>query len=425
MNQQGSAPLPQGSASLILDAVRAAGTVSRVGIAQVTGLTGASVTNIVRKLIEQGLVVEVGRAESTGGKPRTLLQLNASARYAVGVHLDHSAITYVITDLAGTSIVELIRHGSIDLPPQETVALMAREISRLIEQQGIDRSLVLGVGLVSPGPLSSTDGIRLAPAFMKDWEDFPLDTALADLSGFPVLLENDATASAVGEYWSGGTEREANFAVLYMGTGFGAGIFTHGSHYRGASGNAGEIGHTSVDLNGPQCWCGMRGCVELLAGPAALVARAEANPALSQRLGLIALGQDVATAVRFAQIAQHARNGDPEAAALFHDSARYVAAAAHTIANILDLPMLVLTGASFEAASDFYLEAIAQTLAATHFSRANHTISVRLSKTAVTAAAIGGAALVLQTALVPERSSLFVRNVRATGLVSEIATISS
>src|SRR5665811_1344390 len=102
----------------IRDRIRAAGTISRAGLIQQTGLTGATISTAVRRLIDDGLVIETGRAESTGGKPRVLLQLNQTSRFAVGVHLDHSGITYVLTDLGGAVVARMSRTGAgVEDPP--------------------------------------------------------------------------------------------------------------------------------------------------------------------------------------------------------------------------------------------------------------------------------------------------------------------
>ena len=110
-SQPGLGAAHASSRSAILDLIRAAGTISRVELTRATGLTAATISTVVRRLIDDGLVLEVGRAESTGGKPRMLLQLDPSARYAVGVHLDHAGITYVIANLGGAIVARWRRPG--------------------------------------------------------------------------------------------------------------------------------------------------------------------------------------------------------------------------------------------------------------------------------------------------------------------------
>lgn len=389
------------STAVIVDALRAAGTISRVGLTDATGLTGATVSTVVRRLIDDGLVVEVGRAESTGGKPRVLLELDPTSRYAVGVHLDSASITCTVTDLAGTSVALATRPGPGTDAPATVLLRIAAEVERLVEDTGIDRERLLGIGVAAPGPLTSAGGMHRTPPAMRPWTDYPITAELSRLTGLPVLVENDATASAIGEYWAGGTDSEGSFAVLYMGTGLGAGFLLDGVAYRGSSGNAGEIGHTTLAVDGPLCWCGMRGCVEELAGPAAMVEEVRAVPGLAAGLGIPEDGTTRSVVEDFAAVARAASTGHPVARAVLEHSARYVAAAALTAVNLLDVRMLVLTGPSLAAAGDVYLPAVRELLATSLFARGDHPVDVRLSRTAATAPAVGGAALVLQSHLVP------------------------
>ncbi|MBO0901075.1 ROK family transcriptional regulator [Cellulomonas sp. zg-ZUI222] len=386
-----------GSRSAILDVIRAAGTISRVELTRATGLTAATVSTVVRRLLDEGLVVEAGRAESTGGKPRMLLQLDPDAGYAVGVHLDHAGITYVIANLGGQVVARWRRPGAGSDDPRDVVGRIAAEVAATTARVGVDGDRLLGVGVVSPGPLSTTTGMTLAPPVMQHWADFPLAEAIEDAVGLPVLLDNDATAAALGEYWSGGVPTGAVCAALYMGTGIGAGIIVDGTVYRGRSSNAGEIGHVCVDVDGPPCWCGSRGCVEVFAGPAAVVARAaEAGIALPGR----GVSED------FAALARAAARGEEEPARLLGESARYLAAAAQVLANVLDLDLLVLTGASFAQAGSLYLPVVQQRLADGFFARATHPVRVTISSQASEAAALGGAALVLQAEVAPRQAGM-------------------
>jgi len=385
------------SRSAILDVIRAAGTISRVELTRATGLTAATISTVVRRLIDEGLVVEAGRAESTGGKPRMLLQLDPAARYAVGVHLDHAGITYVIANLGGQVVARWRRPGTGADDPRDVVARIAGEIAATVARVGVEPARLLGLGVVSPGPLSTATGMTLAPPVMQHWAEFPLAEALEDAVGLPVLLDNDATAAALGEYWSGGVPTGAVCAALYMGTGIGAGIIVDGTVYRGRSSNAGEIGHVCVDVDGPVCWCGSRGCIEAFAGPGAVVARAA-------EAGIVLPGRSVSE--DFAALARAAARGEPEPVRLLAESARYLAAAAQVLANVLDLDLVVLTGASFAHAGSLYLPVVQERLTGGFFARATHDVRVTISSHASEAAAVGGAALVLQAELAPRQAGL-------------------
>ncbi|GGM93983.1 sugar kinase [Lentzea pudingi] len=387
------------SKAAVLDVIRAAGTISRVGLINATGLTGATISIAVRKLLDEGLVVETGHAESTGGKRRVLLQLNHDSRYAVGVHLDHGRITYVLTNLGGAVVARISRPGAGVREPSVIVRRMADEVAALVARVGVEPGQVLGLGLVSPGPLGASTGMTLTPPAMRQWEDYPVDLELSTATGLPVVLDNDATAAALGEHWSGGMGSASTSAALYMGTGIGAGIVIGGITYRGTSGNAGEIGHVCVDIMGPECWCGARGCIEALAGPGAVVAAARADPALARLVGTSRSHHSLAA--DFAAVSRAARQGEPQATAILERSARYVAVAARTLANVMDAEFIVLTGPSFAVAGSVYLPIVREDLDRSFFARGVHTVDVRLSHTAATAPAIGAAAMVLQSELVP------------------------
>jgi predicted NBD/HSP70 family sugar kinase len=395
-NPTGVGTAHQSSRAAMLDMIRASGQISRVELVHESGLTGATVSTVVRRLINDGLVVEVGRAESTGGKPAVLLSLDVDARFAVGIHLDHAGITYVIANLGGAVVGRWRRPGAGEDPPDVVVARVASELALFIARIGVDPDRLLGLGVVSPGPITSAIGMVLTPPVMEAWTDFPLADALREAVGLPVLFENDATAAAIGEYWAGPVETGRCFAALYMGTGIGAGIMVNGDVYRGSSGNTGEVGHVCVDVDGPSCWCGGRGCVEALAGPAAVVAAA-------REAGLKLPGTGVAG--DFASLARAATRGEGVPRTLVLRSARYLAVAAQALANILDLDQVVLTGPSFALSGSLYVPAIREQLSRTFFARASHPVEVVISAHALEAAAVGGAALVLQSELAPRRSS--------------------
>jgi predicted NBD/HSP70 family sugar kinase len=373
----------------VLDLIRAAGMISRVGLVNASGLTGGTISTVVRGLIDEGLVAETGHAESTGGKRRVMLQLNHFARYAVGVHLDDARITYVLTNLGGAVVARISRAGAGADEPASVVAAMAREVDALIDSVGVERDRILGLGLVSAHP----------PEFGQELER---------ATGLPVVLDNEATAAAIGEHWSGGVGATSTFAALYMGTGLGAGVVLGGTTYRGPSGRAGEIGHTCLDLDGPRCWCGARGCLEVLAGPGAVVAQARADRALTRAAGLVGGRTRAAAPVAtdFAAVSRAARRGNARALALLERSARYIAVAARSLANVLDLEVLVLTGSSFAIAGSVYLPVLRAELDSAFIARDAHPVSVRLSPSAASAPAIGAAAIVLQSELVPRQKGL-------------------
>jgi predicted NBD/HSP70 family sugar kinase len=384
-----------GARESIIDAIRASEPLSRVELAAMTGLTEAAVSMTVRRLLEEGLIVETGRTP-TAGKPRTLLRLDPGARVAVGIYLDELTTTYVLTGQTGGILSRLARPAPAGGDPEAVLRDLAADVNVLLAGSGVDPARCLGVGVVWPGPHSRPED---RPTRLHGWRGDDLSRRLATATGRPVLVENDATAAAVGEYWVARVGPEQAFAALYMGTGLGAGIVLQGRAMRGGRGNAGEFGHLGVEAGGPECWCGGRGCLEALAGPRAVVAAAIADPVAAAEAGLDPAGPRRSVAADFAAVARAARAGAPRCRELLEDSARYVAAAAESVVNLLDLDLVVLTGPGFAAASFLYGPAIMRRIAVADGRTWHRSVTVTVSLAAATASATGAAALVLQSHL--------------------------
>jgi len=382
---------------LVLDLIRAARAISRVELAAATGLTGATISEVVRELMSDGLVVEAGRGAPTGGKPRTMVQLNPLARYSVGVQLERNTCVIVVVDLAGRQVARTSFQGAAQLPPEQALSLVAAQVEALLATAAVDRDKVLGVGLVSYGPQDRRAGVLLTPQPTEEWLDYPVARRLAQSVGLPVVLDNDAAAAAIGEYWMGAVDPRSTYGCIYMATGIGGGVVVAGEVYRGSSSNSVEVGHISIDVDGDECPCGNVGCLENYAGPSALVRQAVATPGLAQRLALDPTGDDFLT--EFARIAAAANSGDPEARGLVERSARYLGSAAVTLTSLFDVDAIVLAGPSFAVAGSIYQAVIQQEVDRRMFARRAHRVRVVPSVNGSDAAAIGGAVLVLQSEL--------------------------
>ncbi|MEU3917938.1 ROK family transcriptional regulator [Streptomyces sp. NPDC029004] len=247
------------NAALVLDLLRTAGErgISRMELAERTGLTPQAVSKITARLREEGLAVEAGRRASTGGRPGTVLRLVPSAGHAVGLHLDRDELTAVLLDLSGAPVA--VRTAPLDLGAGAKAVLerVAGEVEALPTAGG----RVLGVGAAMPGPLDHATGVAHRVTGFPQWDGFPLRDALAVRLGHAVVLDKDTNAAALALALRGAGE---SFAYLHLGTGLGAGLVLGGALYRGARTGAGEFGHQVIQLDGPQCACGRRGCIEAL-----------------------------------------------------------------------------------------------------------------------------------------------------------------
>jgi predicted NBD/HSP70 family sugar kinase len=402
------APPRFGSRGRALELIRSQGPISRVELAQRTGLTQATISHVVRSLIRDGLVSEVGRGQPTRGKPRMMLEVNPDARLGIGVQLGAESIVYVVVNLSGSVVGRLRTQGAGDRQPAEVVAAMASDITALLDGLGLDRSLVVGVGLVSPGPIDRENGVILRPPSLVSWSGYALRAEFEAATGLRVSVDNDATAAALGEHWLGATDDSRAYACVYMVSGIGAGIVIDGTVYRGVSSNVGEIGHVTVDVHGELCSCGNRGCLELFASPPAIVARAAAAVAD----GTLDIRLTGATQTDLAMLGIAAMRGDLVAYEILVDAADILAAGIVSMLNLFGLDLVVLGGSAFASTASIYLDRVQNAVDTATFARESLRVKVRLSANVHDAAALGAATLVLQEQLDPRS----LRSVSMTGV---------
>ncbi|MEU1623576.1 ROK family transcriptional regulator [Streptomyces sp. NPDC005722] len=393
---------------MVLDQIQLADGISRVEIAQKTGLTPQTVSGIVRRLLDEGIVREDGASRGAGGgKPRTTLRVNADAGNAVGLVFDPVELTCSVVDLLGRPLVVKRRPTPPGTDPTHVVAAMADLVAEVLTEADVPRGNVLGLGLATPGPIDQRNGMIVAPPQLAHWTRVPLQQMLSDATGLPVTLDNDATAAAVGERWSGAGRGVANFAYLFFGTGIGGGLVLNHQVYRGGSLNAGEFGHSTVVSDGPECYCGNRGCLEGLANPSAIVAEAHRRLAEKPGASLLspAFDRDPAS-VDHAAVQLAAGAGDEVAAAVVDEAARHVGTVAVSIANFIDVDLIILGGHGIQHVESRYVDAVASALASRPLARHIRVVQVAASPLGSDAAVVGSAALVLHATYSPQLSSL-------------------
>lgn len=391
-------PSSENTRSAILDLVRSSGTVSRIELAEMSGLTPTSITRIVKTLIDDRLVVETGFGDATGGKRRSLLEINPHARYAVGLSLEDTHVTYVATDIGGNVVGKREAPGIGRSSPATEIVRIADELREFFEELDLPTEDIVGVGVAGAG-LDLGASVERLSLTADEWDSFAVQEALQALVGLPVVRDNDAACAALGQFWVGRIPATQGFATLYMSRGFGLGLMSGGSVARGASSNTGEIGHMVVDIDGPECWCGSRGCLEMLAAPRAIVAEAMADDSLVSVLGLA--GDDEHLRADYDSVARAAVEGEERCRAIVDRSAQYVAAAVLSVVNVLDLDRIYLAGPGFIDAGEIYADAIRETVGRRARTRTIHAVTVELSDPGLETSAVGAATLALQYVLTP------------------------
>jgi predicted NBD/HSP70 family sugar kinase len=381
--------------AVVLDAIRTTGQVSRVELAALTGLTNQTVSNVVRKLLDAGLVAESGQAPSSGGKRRTLLTIRADGACAVGVHLDPDAAVIVVVDLAGEVIGSRRLRLTDPGDPADVVDRIARTTGRLLDRSAVDRTRLLGLGIAAPGPLDGTTGAVVSPPNFPGWGRVPLADMFAKATGLPVALDNDATAAAIGERWIGGADRAGSFLFIYLGTGVGAGIVLNNTVLHGDSGNAGEFGHMAVEPGDRVCHCGAMDCLGPYVSPAAIIddlLRLHGSGA-ADRIGLTGTPDSVHH--DWKALRRAARAGDADACDVVRRAARRIGEAARGAASLLDVSRVVLGGEALRGIEPIIREEVEAAVNRTSVARTIRSVAVEQSVIGETVGAVGAASLVL------------------------------
>jgi predicted NBD/HSP70 family sugar kinase len=287
------------AAAAILFTVRDHGPLSRADVARHARLSQSVVSTLTRELIDRGVLEEVGTRREELGRPSIMLRLRGEQAFFVGFSLTGGEARGILTDLAGTVRCQAAL-AAADTRPQAIVSLLGDLTERLLAESGVPRPRLAGAGLALSGLI---DGSKRAciQSTVLGWRNVPVGEMLELSLAIPVSVENDANAVALGERLYGAARRHESFAVLSIGHGIGSGVFVSGRLHRGAHGVSGELGHCTVDLDGPACRCGKRGCLEAVAAVPALLQQAQsaglAAESLEELEDLAAGGSEPAAAI--------------------------------------------------------------------------------------------------------------------------------
>jgi glucokinase-like ROK family protein len=339
----------------IIDLIRfTSGGISRVELARRMNLTRAGITAIVDDLLAVGLVRE-GEERYLNGRKPIVLEINPTRGWVIGIDIGASHLMMVLADFSARVVEELDTHLDINQGPQICLDQVNTLVRRLLAQNNLTIDDVAAIGTGVPGPVVSEAGTVSGPPTMPGWDGYPIRDHLQSMWDRPVTLNNDAELGALGEWAYGAGRGERNLAYIKVGTGVGSGLLLEGQLYRGATGTAGEIGHTTIDENGPVCTCGNRGCLEAYSGGGALVRKAREAVQLHQRTQLSDLVgrpdfgvQDVITA---------ARCGDLVAQRIVAEAGSLLGAAVANMVNLFN-PGMVVVGGSVSQIGDLLIEPI-------------------------------------------------------------------
>ena len=331
------------------------GGISRAELARKIDLTRSTVSTIVTDLLVDGLVRETESGPATGGRRPILLEINPRRGYIVGVDMGVTHLSLVITDFLAHVLYEKEIPFDIRSGPQVCLEVVDHDVRELLKQAGITFDQVLAVGVGVPGPVLAEEGIVSAPPIMPGWDGHPIRAHLQGLWHCPVSLNNDAELGALGEWAFGAGRVRRHMAYIKVGSGIGAGLILDGRIYRGASGLAGEIGHLTIQENGPLCDCGNRGCLEALAGGAAIARTAISAVNAGKRTQLASIKP--VERITAQDVGEAARLGDLVAQQIVVEAGSYLGTAIAGIINLSN-PSMVVVGGGVAQMGDLLLEPI-------------------------------------------------------------------
>ncbi|MEV5553454.1 ROK family transcriptional regulator [Nonomuraea wenchangensis] len=312
------------TAGQILQLIRNGTCRTRKELIEHTGLSRSTITDRVDRLIDAGYIHESGVGASGGGRPPSVLDVDAGRRLMLVADLGAIHARVALTDLAARPLAEESAGLRIDLGPEAVLSWVRECFQRLLDRAGRLPGDVCGVGIDLPGSVDHVSGRVIRSFLMPGWDDFPVGEAVGAGYDVPILVENDANAMALGEWWTSWRGSDA-LLLVKVSTGIGTGIVLDGQIYRGVEEAAGNIGHVRIrESDDRVCTCGSRGCVASLASGRALAAD---------------LGQESSL-----DVVRLVQTGDPAAIARTQEAGRTLGVVLATAVSLLNPAALVLAG---------------------------------------------------------------------------------
>ena len=369
------------TAGQLLQLIRTGSCRTRKELIEYTGLSRSTITERVDRLIEAGYIHESGVGVSGGGRPPSVLDIDAASRLVLVADLGASHARVALTDLAARPLAEEYTEMRIDRGPDAVLSWVRHAFQRLLDRSGRGPGQVCGIGVDLPGSVDHASGRMIRSFLMPGWDDYPIGEALRAAFDVPVLVENDANAMALGEWWS--FWRECRSLILVkVSTGIGTGIVLDGKIYRGVEAAAGNIGHVRLrEADDRVCTCGSRGCVASLASGHTLA---------------VNLGQESSRdVVRLVQA------GDPSAIACAQQAGRTLGIVLATAVSLLNPGVLVLAGDMAET-REHYLTGIRESVYRRSLPYTTRNLEIVTSSLGDRAGIVGTAVIVMEHVLSPE-----------------------
>ncbi|HKW59448.1 MAG TPA: ROK family transcriptional regulator [Candidatus Dormibacteraeota bacterium] len=365
----------------VLEILRTQGGTTQADIARATGLSRTTVSTLIAELKDAGLVIHIDAkpGPARGGRPGVQVALRDPGQVVVGIDFGHSHVGVAVADLGHTVLSE--RREELDVNRQAVEALdrAAGMFDEVLARAGVDSKRVIGAGIGIPGPVDRAHGTAGSATILPGWVGLRIASEMEQRLGVPVQIENDANLGALAELTWGAGRDCSNFAYIKAATGIGAGIVIDGRLLRGATGTAGEIGHTTLDERGILCYCGNRGCLETVAS----------GPAIVKLVGPVN-----GAALPLARIVALAAEGDVRCRRAVADAGREIGVAVAGLCNLVN-PERVIVGGLLSQAGEVLLRPLRESIRRHAVQAAAETVDVRAAVFVERAELLGAVALPL------------------------------
>ena len=379
--------------SLVLNLIKEKGPISRADISKIIKLTRSTVSNLVYYLIRKDLVKEIGLTSSGVGRKAILLKLNSKAYYSIGVDLGTLRTTVVITDLLGRIEKRIEYPTNSHQDKDKIIKKLITTIHNIIKDSGIQLKKISGVGVAAPGLIDKKGLMLITPNF--GWKDTPLGGILKKEFHIPVFVDNNVNAMALAEFEFGKGQGVKNFVFINVGIGIGAGIVIDGKLFHGESNCTGEIGHTTVDYNGPKCSCGNNGCLEVMVSGPAVVKRAIKAIKEGEKSVISELVNYDLNKISAEIVYKAANQGDKLGRSIMEKTGEYLGTGVANIINLFN-PELVIVGGGVARAGDLIFEPLKKAVQERAFSVSAEVAKIIPVSLGKDCTVIGAAALVLK-----------------------------
>lgn len=356
---------------------------SRADIAKMTGLTQASVTKIVAVLIEMGIVSEVGFVRGSGNRRSIGLRLNAEENLVIGVKFSRHVFSIGVFDICGKNYTKQETEFGLDEFAEDVLAEMKKQIHELLNKY----KNIVAIGMAVPGPYLRKEGRIAMVTRMPSWHDVNFIDEFQNEFDKPFFIEQDANAGALAEWWFGNHGRPLNSLTYFLvGEGVGSGIVDHDRLLLGNLGIASEIGHISIDVNGPACECGNRGCLELYCSATAMLKKAKKLlPEIFQEE--ITNRWEACNKVFIA-----AKEGNEKALELVDEIAEYIGYGCVTLINGYD-PEIIVIGDSISQGGNLLLPTINRIVKERILPEISSRVQIKISELTIDPTLYGAAAI--------------------------------